>query len=172
MKFNHFADVNSRLLQDPKWTWVSVLVLLWVFVSALAYEQHVYRAGLFNATNAIALLAWPMLALVLPWRKVALGWGVVLFGLHFLIFLSPMAYLNEAEYGVRSAVYAGLFLLFAGMGRALVRPLMVGLMWLGVLMAAISTWVLFFGEGFWDKIYMRNASFLFDPNYAGVILGL
>lgn len=172
MKFNGLADVNSRLFQDCKWSWVTVLVLLWVLVSALAYEQHIYRAGLFNVTNAIAMLAWPTLALVLPWRSASLGSGGVLFGLHLLIFLSPMFYLNEVEYGVRSAVYASLFLLFAGMGKALVRPLMVGLMWLGILIAAISTWILFFGEGFWDKIYLRNASFLFDPNYAAVILGL
>lgn len=150
-------------------TW---LMAAWLCLTALAYEQHLYAMGWYNAINLIAVLLWLAMSRFVVWRLNHMGPVLWLFGAHFIFFLLPNVTLMDPSYGVRSVVYVGLFVLLAGMGTQLLQPLVNGLIGIGLLVAAGSLVVSLFDGWLWSSIYFRNASFMFDPNYAGAVLGL
>ena len=150
-------------------TW---LIGAWLCLTALAYEQHLYAMGWYNAINLIAVLLWLAMIRFVAWRLNNMGPVLWLFGAHFIFFLLPNVTLMDPSYGVRSVVYVGLFVLLAGMGAQLLQPLVNGLIGIGLLVAAGSLVVTLFDGWLWSSIHFRNASFFFDPNYAGAVLGL
>lgn len=142
----------------------------------LAYEIHIYRSGLFNILNIIFIL-FIMFIIFIDRKKIVISKNISLFFIFYFLF---------ATYHIAIAAYHGdylsifryilFFILFyfvflpSTQDLARVTYIYVGL---AIVLVIISVCIeLRLLSSVWPKIFNRNASLVFDPNYASVLIGL